>query len=195
MNINITDIMIDVETLGLAVTAPIIQIGAVGFDRRTGKTRHKLLVNIEFEDAIQNGTIEGGSLEWWFSQDEQARESLFSGDSVSLKEALLQLSRFFDMVSGEGDEPLKVWACGVVFDIGKIEHQMTRLSVPIPWDFRDIRDTRTIEDISPISRALAIEHTTGNLSQCSIAHNALDDCLWQIGYLVPMLNRITEDYA
>lgn len=219
---NIRDIMLDAETFGLKVNAPIVQIGAIGFDRDTGETGPGILLNIDLDDALRHGVADGETLARWLVQGDEARQGLLV-NPLSRKEALGKLRSFCNHLRLQAMNPagnqVRVWACGATFDIAKLEYQYEVLGEndqgclaevhvayihdevsvvtedrkhEAPWIFNAARDTRTIEDVSPIDRqeALAISGWDGSQE---IHHNALSDAKYQVAYLVPMLNALKGD--
>lgn len=190
---NVTDVMIDIETLGLNNTAPVVQIGAVAFNRYTGDRVTEFFSRINLQDALNKGDIEGDTLVWWLRQSEAARESLAGGPTEFTAEAVSRLSDFYmRAVAASRDEDLPVWACGPVFDIGKLERLFELCDEQIPWAFYAIRDTRTIEDLSPVNRQQALALIGWDRSK-ETAHDALSDCRYQVAYLTPMINSLVGD--
>ena len=63
-----------------------------------------------------------------------------------------------------------MWAQGPVFDIVILENLYQQLGLPLPWNFWQIRDSRTLFSLLPEDPRKAIRQE---------AHNALADCYFQ----------------
>lgn len=150
--------MIDLETLGLSVEAPILQIGAVAFDPQ-GRLGDTFQRDVYLEDALAYGKVEAGTLRWWMQQ-ETPRQRLLKGQerAVSLREALSSL-RVFLPENLEG-----IWSHGAAFDLPVLARAYARLGRPTPWDFHSVRDTRTLLWAAGSDR-----------SEISSQHDALED--------------------
>lgn len=158
-----TDIMIDLETLDVLPTATILTIGAVKFDPFGDDTNEpqceKLYIKVDIDscDAV-GGTVSQSTLDWWASQSKEAQEAAFDpNDRVSIQDAMNQLYKFCWGAK-------RVWSHGAGFDVIILENYFRKIGKAIPWQFWEVRDTRTIFDIGI------------NPERASItAHNALAD--------------------
>ena len=63
-----------------------------------------------------------------------------------------------------------MWAQGPMFDFGMLENLYEQLGQPVPWNFWQIRDSRTLFAMMPKDPRKAIH---------SDAHNALADSYYQ----------------
>lgn len=158
-----TDIMIDLETLDVLPTATILTIGAVKFDPFGDDANEpqceKLYIKVDIDscDAV-GGTVSQSTLDWWASQSKEAQEAAFDpNDRVSIQDAMNQLYKFCWGAK-------RVWSHGAGFDVIILENYFRKIGKAIPWQFWEVRDTRTIFDIGI------------NPERASItAHNALAD--------------------
>jgi hypothetical protein len=66
------------------------------------------------------------------------------------------------------------WSHGSIFDIAILENAYRQCNLPIPWNFWDIRDTRTLYET-----AYRITGKTLKPVREGIYHNALDDAQFQ----------------
>jgi exodeoxyribonuclease VIII len=162
-----TDIMIDLETLATSPDAAILTIGAVKFDPfgddLNEPTCEKLYIKVDIDscDAI-GSTVSPSTLEWWASQSKEAQEDAFDPDNrISIEEAISQLYKFCWGAK-------RVWSHGVGFDLIILEHYFRKIGKAVPWQFWEMRDTRTLFDIG-----INPERATVT------AHNALADALDQ----------------
>lgn len=167
-------LMIDLETLGVTTTAPVVSIGAVFFDVDTATTGNRFYQAITLDSAMGHGVVESSTLRWWLQQSERARAVFSDANALTFSQALTEFSAFVaDNVQGEEFE---VWGNGSSFDNAILANCYARLSMPLPWKFRNDRDMRTIialcKELKGIDPLEAIE-------RIGIHHNALDDAFFQ----------------
>lgn len=183
-NCNGIHAQIDIETLGVSETAPIISIGAVLFDPQATDTFEALygrafLRLIDIEDAINVcGPVEGSTLKWWFTQSDVAIKRLVSGEVVSLKSALADLW-IYTHVRGDRNPavatlplPTNVWAKSPSFDLKIINNACAKLKTKNPFFFSTERCVRTAIDLA---------FPDGDVPEFSsgVAHDARDDAVNQ----------------
>lgn len=166
------DISIDLETLSNKFNSPIMSIGAVKFDRVTGKTAQTLYVEIDPDDAIRHGLVSASTLAWWIKQDAKARRVFEPSSKKVLLRTALQMLGDFVRAQGAGAKP---WGNGSSFDITILEHayEVAGQGLEPQWKFWDIRDMRTIIDVAECCGFVKAPLTQG------VAHNALDDAMHQ----------------
>ena len=159
------DLMIDLETLGTRVNAPIVAVGACFFDINTGeigKTFEAVLV-------LRYGRMDGDTLKWWLGQSEEARQKLVRGRSDPLK----VYPAFVEFVAAGGSD-VRPWGNGASFDISMLEYTLARvIERRPPWDFWNIRDCRTIKHIASDLKLQFTGERKGT------HHSALDDAVFQ----------------
>lgn len=163
----LSDVMIDLETLDVLPTATILTIGAVKFDPfgddLNEPSCEKLYIKVDIDscDTI-GGTVSASTLEWWASQSKEAQEDAFDPNNrIGIEEALNQLYKFCWGAK-------RVWSHGVGFDLIILENYFRKIEKAVPWQFWEMRDTRTLFDIG-----INPERATVT------AHNALADALDQ----------------
>lgn len=161
------DVMIDIETLDTGNNAAVLSIGAVYFDRKTGKTGEQFYCRISMDDALSHGSLSDDTLEWWNRQPDEARIEAFGGKE-RINDAAERLIGFIKPDS-------QAWGNGSVFDITILENWFRSVGKKAPWDFWNVRDVRTIESWFDINKRDFVRDGTH--------HNALDDCLFQIKYM------------
>lgn len=166
-------VMVDIETLGLDRGAAILSIGAVKFDiEEIGDTFE---ASISRESCEAAGlTVDEGTLEWWQDQSDAAREVLDGGDDL---EDVLQ---DFTLWAGGADE---VWANSPSFDCEMLIEAGKAVGVPMPWEFYEERDVRTVKSL-PVAPEL--EHD-------GVEHDALDDAIHQARIVQTTLRRLEGD--
>lgn len=168
--------MKDLETLGTFMNAPIVTIGACFFDPLTGEIGDKFYRKIDMADAMKFGTVDPETLRWWFKQDPAAQKELTSGDS-KLSDALRDLASFYNT----GNDAV-VWSNGPSFDTTILDYAYWKcLGQKAPWPFWNVRDVRTV-----VQLAEGLVKKPAAFTKGGVAHNALDDCIFQVGYVSKM---------
>lgn len=157
---NGVDLMVDLETLGTAESAPIVSIGAVLFDPQASDTFESLysrsfLRLIDIEDAINVcGPAEAGTIKWWLQQDDKAIKRLVNGEQVSLKTALTDLYIYTHVRGDRFPEvsrlpiPTRIWAKSPDFDCTKLDAACRKLKMKDPFPYYTRRCVRTAQDLA-----------------------------------------------
>lgn len=170
------DVMLDIETIGVRPTSAIVQIGACYFDRETGQIGETFTVNIDPMDRHECGfTTDDSTIDWWKDQSKEAREAVFS-NGVTYREALDKFADFLQR--GE-----YMWS-HATFDAPIVCNAFVTLGIKLPIHYRGMRDIRTLIDLA--------DHHTGKV-RGGIHHNALDDCRFQVGYVVEAINKLKNE--
>lgn len=159
--------MIDLETLDVTPSATVLSLGAVKFDPYTNNEPHSelyLKINIDQQDQLGR-TTNDSTIEWWGKQDSAVMEEAFDQtDAVTVEEALRQLNKWVVGVD-------TVWGQGYGFDITILEDMYRNVSTPIPWNFWQVKDSRTLFGCCAVDPRKVLEQN--NL------HNALADAYFQ----------------
>lgn len=167
-------LMIDLETLGKTADATILSIGAVAFEM-DGTIGPELELFPTVEDQIGIRKIEWSTIQWWLKQEADARLTIADAkrDGCSLETCLQNLTTFCNT---NMEDNFKVWSNGASFDIAMMNHAYNQFKMPTPWSYRNQMDTRTMAYMSRIS--------TKKYEGTGIKHSAVDDCKWQISWLI-----------
>jgi hypothetical protein len=158
--------MIDLETLDVKPTATVLSLGAVKFNPLTSDEPHsELYLKILVDDQDRLGrTSSDSTIEWWSQQDLEVMEEAFDQTgAVTVEEALAQLNKWVVGVD-------EIWGQGYGFDITMLEDMYRNIGKPIPWQFWQISDARTITKRMPKDPRKDMQT---NL------HNALADAYFQ----------------
>ena len=159
--------MIDLETLDTKPSCQILSLGAVKFNALTSDEPHSELYikpDIDQQDSAGR-TASDSTIEWWSKQDPKAMEEAFDQTgAVSVEEALRQVSKW-----SVGCDT--IWGQGYGFDLTIMEDMYRMLGVPIPWQFWQIKDARTLFGCCKVDPRKVLQQT--NL------HNALADAYFQ----------------
>ena len=158
------DIMLDIETLGTKPETVILTIGAVKFDPFSNKIGDGLYIKPDVDEQIARGRdVDESTLAWWGTQAEDVREeALGLADRISIEEMYRQLNRF--LVGAEN-----IWAQGPVFDMVILAHIYRQYGWPTPWQYWQVRDSRTLFGT----------HGDPRVKGKAGLHNSLEDCVSQ----------------
>jgi hypothetical protein len=197
------DIMLDIETLGIAPGAPIIQIAAKQF-HRTNPDKDWLSLNFECKIDLQScldagiTNITAGTLQFWFSQDPDTAYRVLFSDNFGRKtimEACAGLHGFArEVAEAESCDTndLVWWAKGPDFDMGLISDACARFNLGDPWKYSRKRDLRTLQDIA----GLPDDVLDQLVPPPPEAHDAMVDVEFQIEQVRRCLRQITvEDHG
>jgi hypothetical protein len=161
-----THAMIDLETLGTKPNCVILTLGAIKFNPLTADEPNNGIYqkfDIDQQDKLGRSQDES-TIEWWGKQAKNIQDEAFGEDGrISLEQCTKELNKFLVGVD-------VVWAQGPVFDIVILENLYQQLGLPLPWNFWQIRDSRTLFSLLPEDPRKAIRQE---------AHNALADCYFQ----------------
>ena len=158
--------MIDLETLDTKPNCQILSLGAVKFNAFTNDEPHSnLYIKPDIEQQKEKGrTSSNSTIEWWSKQDSSIREEAFSPkDRINVETMLDQLSEWLVEVE-------TIWGHGYGFDITILENLYRNWDRPIPWNFWQIKDSRTLFSCCEKDPRKSMQN---NL------HNALSDAYFQ----------------
>lgn len=134
--------MVDMETMAVTPDAVILTLGAVHFNPYGNGIGEKLYfrVNIDDQDVLGR-TVDPSTLEWWGKQDPAIMEEAFSEkDRIPLVEAMDKFHKFAWGCS-------HFWSHGATFDLVMLENIYRQIKKPLPWNYWQLRDTRTLFDL------------------------------------------------
>ncbi|TWD58149.1 uncharacterized protein DUF5051 [Agrobacterium vitis] len=170
------DIMIDIEKLGTRPGSVIASIGAVEFDQITGKFGRELYVVVDMVSAEKAGlTIDASTVLWWMQKTAEARESTFA-EGYNINTCLWELSHFVTNIA-----PNRVWAHGPAFDLVLLESAYRVTQLICPWNYKQMRDTRTLLDIAGVE-----------IEPFGTHHNALDDAKAQALAVIEAMKALRQ---
>jgi 3' exoribonuclease, RNase T-like len=139
-------LMVDLETLATTPDASVLTIGAVKFnpdhsfiDRSKSNIFYR---RISLESCSELGLVEDpGTLDWWAKQAPEIIEEAFHPEN---RHPIQQVMEEFTKFCWGCD---RYWSHGSIFDIIILEHIYRKLGKGAPWNFWDVRDTRTLFDL------------------------------------------------
>jgi hypothetical protein len=135
-------LMVDMETLAVTPNAVVLSLGAVHFDpHQTGYT-DSIYFKIDLDDQDKlNREIDPNTIDWWAKQDPKIMEEAFSPENrIPLIDAINQFHKF-----AWGCQAF--WSHGATFDLVIIESIYKQLNKTLPWNYWQLRDTRTLFDL------------------------------------------------
>jgi hypothetical protein len=179
---NYTDIMIDIETTDTKPTSGILSIAVVAFNVNDSTIESKSLELLILSSEIEKYelTKSKSTMDWWMKQKEEVRNRAFvEGDRKELPEALTLLNKFC-----KENKPVRYWSQGINFDFVILENAMDKCNIVPNWKFYELRDSRTVQNLL---QRIPIDKPKN-------AHNAVEDCLYQIRVLHYVYNKLfTKD--
>ena len=154
------DCMIDLETLDTSASAVVLTVGAVKFNRDT--IADELYIKLDVDEQITRGrTVDDGTVIWWAGQPELIQDEAMGTDNrTPVADAIRHLNKF--MVGTEC-----TWGQGYGFDMTIIEDLYKMYGHNKPWNFWNLRDSRTVFKMMPTDPVKTIPKVA--------AHNALAD--------------------
>ena len=157
--------MIDLETLSTNPNAVILTIGGVKFDPHTSVIPSQGMyfkVDVDSQTTMGREVMQE-TIDWWATQSKEIQdEAMGEKDRIPLTEMVKRINKFAVGVD-------VFWCQGPLFDYAILQDIYKQLGHPAPWQYWQIRDSRTLFTLVP--RDLN-EIRTG-------AHNALADCYFQ----------------
>jgi exodeoxyribonuclease VIII len=134
--------MVDLETLDVKSTATVLTLGAVRFDPYSTAPMKELYLRVDIDSQDKLGcTVDDNTLKWWNQQDTSIMEEAFNPvDRIPIHEVINQ----FHALAWNCDA---FWSHGATFDLMILQNIYDRLGRTYPWNFWQMRDTRTLFDI------------------------------------------------
>lgn len=146
----VTDIVVDIETLGTQPGCPIIQIGYCGFDAYDASFTPLISGAYRIPlSAIQGkDKISGDTLDRWFNQSASAVAELLSGAGAlsETKQSESSMLIAFAQDLAPHAQQANLWGNSHSFDLVLIEAALARHGMEKHWDFRNERCYRTLKE-------------------------------------------------
>ena len=99
-------------------------------------------IDVDSQTAMGRDVMEE-TIEWWGKQAEDVREeALGDEDRIDLKYFIKQLNKWCVGVD-------VFWCQGPLFDYAILQNFYAQMNVPVPWNFWQIRDSRTLGSLVP----------------------------------------------
>lgn len=183
-------VMVDLETYGKRPGCPILSIGAVFFDPRSGELGKEFYTVADKDQIMYALREDPETVDWWSKQSAEARRILDDPEVVRqpLGLSLLDFGAFLGQSyaarpgSKAPNEYIKVWGNGADFDNAILQVAYGNTTLPLPWQFWNNRCYRTIKALRP---GIKIDRAGGT------HHNALDDAKAQARHLLDIVQNDT----
>ena len=160
-----THAMIDLETLSTNPNATILTVGGVKFNPLNSiEPSQGMYFRVDVDSQTSMGReVMPETLDWWATQPKEiSDEALGDKDRISLEEMVKTINKWSVGVD-------VFWCQGPLFDYAILQNIYKQLGHPVPWQYWQIRDSRTLFSLVP---ADLNEKRSGK-------HNALEDCYFQ----------------
>ena len=183
-----TDLSIDLETLGTEPGAVITQIGLTAFYARPQSggeaSMSSTLIHVDPQSCIDKGLhVSWSTISWWLQQADGPRLLMAGSKGQHIALALPKVNNF---IAEHMTERFKVWGNGATFDVTLLNEAYRACSIPVPWQFRDIRDMRTLYDLAPCQ---SVERSVPKME-----HNAMDDASAQAEFIRACVSKIERQH-
>ena len=135
-------LMVDLETLATSPNAVILTLGAVTFDPASNKIFDKLYYRVDVDSCDRLGmVVDDATIEWWSKQAANVQTEAFAEDNrVPIEEVIEKFHKFAWNCDA-------FWSHGATFDLVILDCYYRKLNKVPPWNFWQIRDTRTLFDL------------------------------------------------
>ena len=168
--------MIDLETLSTNPNAVILTVGGVKFDPFTRtEPSQGMYFRVDVDSQTELGRdVMQDTMDWWGRQDpEVMEEALGDRDRISLHAMVKTINKWCVGVD-------VFWCQGPLFDYAILQNFYMQIGQPVPWNYWQIRDSRTLFSLVPKDNN---EKRTG-------LHNALEDCYFQAKKVQRVYNQL-----
>lgn len=169
--------MLDLETLGTRPGSIILAAAFVRFEDEAHCT-----LNLERDSQVVLGGCfaEQSTVEWWQKQDPAAWQ-MATQNPVDTLAALGYFGQWLEWAASGRD--LFIWCHGAGFDAPLLGELYRLFGLPTPWKWWNVRDTRTLYDLSGVDvRDFAVPPP----------HVALNDAIGQTRAAVEAMRRIAK---
>lgn len=172
IEVPMSNIMIDLETMSTANNAAIISIGAVAFDNQFLGASFSRVVDLKSCINVDMD-ISAETIMWWMQQESAAKFAAVA-QGISINQALIDFSEWLTQYTN-----VKIWGNGVDFDNVILSNAYKACSLPLPWKFYNNRCYRTIKSLYP----------GVPMKRYGTHHSAIDDAVSQAMHLIGILHE------
>ena len=177
-----SNIMVDLETMGQSSKAAIVAIGACKFDPEKEGIDATFFEVVDLATSVQVGLeMDASTVLWWLGQGEPARKALLVEKPTAIWQALAEFTKFCSGVE-------YIWSHGSTFDCMILEQAYRLLKKPCPFEHKQMRDTRTVFGPPVLPEALIF-------TKEGIEHHALDDAVSQAKAVQVAIKKLREGVA
>lgn len=140
-----THIMLDLETLGTRPGAVVLSAALVRF---SDEAQVSINLNVPEQQALAL-EIDPATQAWWNQQDSAAWYAANANPLPLVTVALPYLAQWIEWAAAGGDR--LVWCHGATFDCPILGEVYRRAGMAPPWQYWQVRDTRTLYDLAGIN--------------------------------------------
>lgn len=133
----------------------------------------------------QGATPDGDTILWWLKQSSEARAAICIDDTLSISDALSELSHFINQ-HADNTKYLKVWGNGATFDNVILRGAYERAGQICPWAYWNDHDVRTIVTLG---RSIGFDPKM-DMPFDGERHNALADARHQAKYVSAIWQKL-----
>ena len=178
-----TNIMLDLETLGTKSDSVILSIGAAAFNEDSIINEFYTTINVQ--SCVGKGLkMYPNTVCWWANQSDAAKKGIFESQ-VTLPAALSDFSLWVRSMEANMLDSVRMWGNGEDFDNVVLREAYLKVGTPpsrIPWHFRNNMSYRTLKNLLPHVEIKRVgEH-----------HNALDDAKSQALHAIKLLKELNH---
>jgi hypothetical protein len=184
-------LMLDIESLALGTRPVITQVALIGYDLEEDElldTRHVQFYPVDpQQQIIPPRRIMASTIAWWMKQSDEARvrfEQSVSDDFAELPALARHLIATVNQLTDDGKIPYEIVAKGPQFDVAAVETLLEDLGLKTPWDYRNVRDLRTLLATAGINEK-NIPKPAG-----FVPHVAYWDARWQLNQYLAARRRL-----
>jgi exodeoxyribonuclease VIII len=168
-----TDLSVDIESMGTAPGSAVVGIGACFFDAAGGQIGDAFYQAVNLASCVQAGlTMDPGTVVWWLQQSDQARMAIVAS-TARIETALAEFSEWVHARCPR--DAVRPWMRGPSFDGALLTVAYERVGIELPWFFWNERCHRTLTARNPSVEPPERQGTY---------HNAKDDAIHQARWLI-----------
>lgn len=173
-------LMIDIETLATSPRAAILSIAAITFDLDPDQSIQSFYQIIKVDSIPKKAfDIDMNTVAWWdLDKNSDAKAEAFSG-TEPMNEVLADFVDFFKFLP----EDIEIYTRGQ-FDTFILEHALEVYDLPVPWNYWQVNDLRTLAKI---------EGMPPRPENPGLPHHAYSDCLAQIDHAEMILAKLRSN--
>lgn len=184
-----TDVMVDLETVGKRPGCALVSIGAVEFSPLTGELGREFYQPVNIKSCKDVGLVEDEeTVAWWKQQSPEAqkayRDAKHASRSRPIVVALERLTGFLEPI---GKRSVRMWGCGAGFDQPILVAAYEATGMVVPWEFWNDGCHRTLKNLFKGRVTEPLREGTH--------HNALDDARHQAKHAVAIFRHLRDMYA
>lgn len=144
-----THTMTDIETLGTRPGAVVLSAAFVRFTDEASMS-----INLSVQDQLALGLeIDPQTHAWWGEQEAKAPGAWAraTDNALPLVPALQYIAQWLDWARGGAGGDMLIWCHGATFDCPLLGELYRRAGLACPWQYWQVRDTRTLYDLAGIN--------------------------------------------